>query len=278
MAIIKLLCRYSILVSWLAQPFRLPPGELLGACMEAHGKQDLWIRQKPEVLDVLREQAFVQSVESSNRIEGVTVAPGRLRPLVIEGAKPRDRSEEAEIIEILPSGDRSIRFVPVSAKRTPAAIEQLCAKYRLACEDERVPPPLVVAAFVFAFLCIHPFRDGNGRVSRLTTAVVEDSREEYYRALKLCSQDWHEGKNEIVPWWDFFLGMLRTAYSPNRAGASGSIRSVRSGGTFAFGQFAAHQESADGNEEVSQGSTRGPRTRGPLGSESLTWAAFGRGS
>ncbi len=180
--------------------------------MEAHGKQDLWIRQKPEVLDVLREQALVQSVESSNRIEGVTVAPGRLRPLVIEGAKPRDRSEEAEIIEILPSGDRSIRFVPVSAKRTPAAIEQLCAKYRLACEDERVPPPLVVAAFVFAFLCIHPFRDGNGRVSRLTTAVVEDSREEYYRALKLCSQDWHEGKNEIVPWWNFFLGMLRTAY------------------------------------------------------------------
>ena len=251
-------------------------GGLLGACMEARGKQDLWIRQKPAVLDVLREQAIVQSVESSNRIEGVTVAPGRLRPLVIEGAKPRDRSEEEiagyrtalnwiyarkrplsitpdillhlhslsaspgdagewkkrdnEIIEILPSGDRSTRFVPVSAKRTPAAIEQLCAKYRLACEDERVPPLLVVAAFVFDFLCVHPFRNGNGRVSRLTTAlllqshgfqvaryislekVVEDSREEYYRALKLCSQDWHEGKNEIVPWWNFFLGMLRTAY------------------------------------------------------------------
>ena len=69
-------------------------GWLLGACMEARGKQDLWIRQKPEVLEVLREQAIIQSVESSNRIEGVTVAPDRLRPLVLEDARPRDRSEE----------------------------------------------------------------------------------------------------------------------------------------------------------------------------------------
>src|SRR6266853_7059726 len=67
---------------------------LLAACMEAKGKQDLWIRQKPEVLAVLREQAMIQSAESSNRIEGVTVAANRLRPLVIGRARPRDRSEE----------------------------------------------------------------------------------------------------------------------------------------------------------------------------------------
>lgn len=67
---------------------------LLGACMEARGKQDLWIRQKPEVLEVLREQAIIQSVESSNRIEGVTVPANRLRPLVIGRARPRDRSEQ----------------------------------------------------------------------------------------------------------------------------------------------------------------------------------------
>src|SRR5258707_15716737 len=69
-------------------------GWLLGACMEARGKQDLWLRQKPEVLEVLREQAIIQSAESSNRIEGVTVEANRLRPLVIGRAKPRDRSEE----------------------------------------------------------------------------------------------------------------------------------------------------------------------------------------
>src|ERR1019366_2851221 len=69
-------------------------GWLLGACMEARGKQDLWIRQKPEVLEVLRELAIIQSAQSSNRIEGVTVAANRLRPLVIGKARPRDRSEE----------------------------------------------------------------------------------------------------------------------------------------------------------------------------------------
>jgi Fic family protein len=62
--------------------------------MEARGKQNLWIGQKPEVLEVLREQAIIQSAESSNRIEGIVVAANRLRPLVIGRAKPRDRSEE----------------------------------------------------------------------------------------------------------------------------------------------------------------------------------------
>jgi len=69
-------------------------GWLLGSCMEARGKQDLWIRQKPEVREALRERAVIQSVESSNRIEGVTVAADRLRPLVLGRARPRDRPEE----------------------------------------------------------------------------------------------------------------------------------------------------------------------------------------
>jgi Fic family protein len=253
-------------------------GWLLGACMEARGKQELWIRQKPEVLEVLREQAIIQSVESSNRIEGITVAANRLRPLLIARARPRDRSEEElagyraaldrifsrknrititpdvirrlharaqggssadagewkkrdnEIIEILPNGERSIRFVAVSAKKTAAAMEMLCRRYRVAIDEERVPPLLVVATFILDLLCIHPFRDGNGRVSRLAASLllesqgfqvaryislerhIEESKEEYYRVLKLCSQGWHEGNNEILPWWNYFLGILRSAY------------------------------------------------------------------
>jgi Fic family protein len=199
-------------------------GWLLGACMEARGKQDLWIGQKPEVLEVLREQAIIQSAESSNRIEGVTVAANRLRPLVIGRARPRDRSEEElagyraaldwifsrknrvaitpdvirrlhalsqggssgdagewkkrdnEIVEILPGGERSLRFVPVSAKKTPAAMEMLCRRYRAAGDEERVPPLLMVATFVLDLLCIHPFRDGNGRVSRLATSFLLQSQ------------------------------------------------------------------------------------------------------
>lgn len=251
---------------------------LLGSCMEARGKQDLWTRQKPEVLDVLREQAIIQSVESSNRIEGVTIRADRLRPVVLGKARPQDRSEEElagyrkaldwifarkrpvfptpdvikrlhafaqgglsgdagswkkrsnEIIEILPTGERKIRFIPTSAKETPAAVENLCGAYREALDEERISPLLLVATFVFDLLCIHPFRDGNGRVSRLATTLllqsqgfqvaryislerlVEESKEEYYRVLGTCSQGWHEGTNEIVPWWNYFLSILRDAY------------------------------------------------------------------
>jgi hypothetical protein len=108
--------------------------------MKARGKQDLWIKQEPEVLEVLREQAIIQSVESSNRIEGVTVAVNRLRPLVIGGAKPRDRWEE----EI--SGYRAaLNWIFARKNRlaiTPGVIRRLhgCA--------ERVPPLLLVATFV----------------------------------------------------------------------------------------------------------------------------------
>jgi Fic family protein len=250
--------------------------------MEAKGKQDLWTRQKPEVLVALRERAMIQSVESSNRIEGVTVQASRLRPVVLGKARPRDRSEEElagyrraldwifarkgsvvmtariirrlhsfaqgrsslagggdagewkrrnnEIIEILPGGDRRVRFVPAAAKDTPGLIDDLCRSYVEACEDEHVPPLLVAATFVFDFLCIHPFRDGNGRVSRLITTMllqshgfevaryvslerlVEESKEDYYRVLGECSRRWHEGKNEILPWWNYFLGIVRAAY------------------------------------------------------------------
>ena len=253
-------------------------GWLLGACMEARGKQDLWIKQKPEVLAALRDQAMIQSAESSNRIEGVTVSANRLRPLVLGSARPIDRPEEElagyrralewvfsrkgsvsitpdvirrlhalaqgghsgdagewkqrnnEILEILPNGERRIRFVPTPARDSPKVIAALCQSYQEACHEERIPPLLVVATFVFDFLCVHPFRDGNGRVSRLMTTLllkahgyevaryvslerlVEERKDEYYAILRGCSEGWHEGRNEIVPWWNYFLGVLRSGY------------------------------------------------------------------
>ena len=251
---------------------------LLASCMEARGKQDLWTRQKPEVLKALRDQAIVQSVESSNRIEGVTVDANRLRPLVVGNARPKDRSEEEiagyrkaldwiftsrrpiaispatilkmhslaqggkigdagkwknrnnEIVEIRPDGERLVRFVPTSAKRTPGAIEALCNEYMEAIELESLPELMLVGSFILDFLCIHPFRDGNGRVSRLMTTLlleqngfvvsryvslerlIEDDRENYYQSLYRSSQGWHESNHDIVPWWDFFLSIINRAY------------------------------------------------------------------
>ncbi|MCK5132760.1 MAG: Fic family protein [Candidatus Sabulitectum sp.] len=253
-------------------------GWLLGSCMEALGKQELWIRKKPEVLKVLRERAIIQSVESSNRIEGVTIKADRLRPVILGEAIPQDRSEEElsgyrqalkwiftrenrivvspeviremhhlaqrgfsgdagqwktknnEIIELLPNGERRIRFSPTSAEDTPRMVEVLCRNYREACEEQHIPVLLVIATFIFDLLCIHPFRDGNGRVSRLMTTlllrengfevqrfvslerIVEESKEDYYLILENCSRGWHEGSNEIVSWWNYFLGILNRAY------------------------------------------------------------------
>ncbi|MCZ7584191.1 MAG: Fic family protein [Deltaproteobacteria bacterium] len=122
-----------------------------------------------------------------------------------------------EIVELLPNGERHVRFVPTSAKETPKAVERLCGAYRTIADEERVPPLLTIATFVFDFLCVHPFRDGNGRVSRLLTTLllknkgfdiaryvslerlVEETKEDYYRILHECSVGWHEGRNEIVP-------------------------------------------------------------------------------
>lgn len=140
------------------------------------------------------------------------------------------KRRDNEIIEVLPSGERRVRFRSTPAKETPNAMDLLCRNNRATCEDERIHPLLVLAAFVFDLLCIHSFRDGNGRVSRLATTLlllqhgyqisryvslerlVEESKEDYCRVLAECSRGWHEGKNEIVPWWNYFLGVLRRGY------------------------------------------------------------------
>ncbi|HUO08179.1 MAG TPA: Fic family protein [Phycisphaerae bacterium] len=251
---------------------------LLSDCMEYRGKQDLWIRQKPEALAALREQATIQSVESSNRIEGITVAPGRLRSVVLGESRPKDRSEEElagyrraldwiygrksrvpidmrtmlhlhalcqagagdagklkardnEIIEVTQRGEHLVRYRPTPAKHTRAAMKALAAAHVAIISSQEAPSLLITATTILDFLCIHPFRDGNGRVSRLLTTlllqqhgfvvgrfislerVVEDSKEDYYRILRECSQGWSEGKNPVLPWWNYFLTVLRRAYA-----------------------------------------------------------------
>src|SRR6185295_15722103 len=123
-----------------------------------------------------------------------------------------------------------VRFRPVGVAETPAAVEELCVLYRHALNQDLAPPLVAVAALVLDFLCIHPFRDGNGRISRLLTLLalyqhdfevgryislerlVEESRTEYYEVLYLSSQDWHEGRHDPLPWLNYFLTILKRAY------------------------------------------------------------------
>jgi len=127
-------------------------------------------------------------------------------------------------------------------------VDELCLLYRHGLDQERVPPLIAAGAFVLDFTCIHPFRDGNGRVSRLVTLLAlyhsghdvgryvslerltEESKEDYYEALQRSSQRWHEGKQDLVPWLNFFLAIIRRACNEfeQRAGQIKSPRGAKS--------------------------------------------------
>jgi len=116
-------------------------------------------------------------------------------------------------------------------KEVPKAIEQLCMAYKRVNNNGLILPVLAVANAVLDFLCIHPFRDGNGRVSRLLTLlllyhhqfragrlisierIIEQTKEGYYDALYASSQNWMEGHHDLLPWWSYFLSTLKRTYS-----------------------------------------------------------------
>ena len=250
----------------------------LHALGEYRGKQALYLRQAPEILKGLRGIAVIQSTESSNRLEGVTVSPGRLKPLILNRTEPRNRQEQEiagyrdahalihesarnmtftgnvtlqihsllcrylpdpggrwknadnEIIEKLPDGTRRIRFKPTPAHLTPIQIEQLALLYHNAVHDRMQEPLVLVPLVIMDFLCIHPFLDGNGRVARLLSLmllyhfnyevgryislerIIEESKETYYETLEASSRNWHEGAHDVMPWLNYFWGVLLRAY------------------------------------------------------------------
>ena len=125
-------------------------------------------------------------------------------------------------------GNEKIRFRPVAAWETPASIDELCKAFSIA-KDE-TDPILLVMMFILDFLCVHPFNDGNGRMSRLITLlllyqsgfivgkyisiekIIEDSKETYYEALQDSSINWHENKNDYKPFVNYMLGVIVNAY------------------------------------------------------------------
>lgn len=134
------------------------------------------------------------------------------------------------VIEEARGDERFVRFVPVESWQTPEAMEMICQALNDALGDPQIDPLLVIPLFILDFLCIHPFSDGNGRMSRLLTLLllyrsgyivgkyisvekeIADSKETYYEALHDSSIGWHEEKNDPLPFARYMLGIIVASY------------------------------------------------------------------
>lgn len=267
----------------------------IGLLNEYKGRQQLYERQSPQVLNALREMARVQSIESSNRIEGVTAPEGRLAELAAARTEPQDRSEQEiagyrdvlatihvgargmqltsglilqlhrdlyqfspvaggvwksspnDIVDVLADGSHRVRFSPVAPHLVAGAVRDLVEGYRRVSAEGQIDPLIIIPAFVLDFLCIHPFTDGNGRISRLLDLlllhqtgfevgryvslerIVEDSKETYYDSLEASSAGWHEGQHDLVPWLEYSNGVLIAAHLEfeQRVGRIGRARGAK---------------------------------------------------
>lgn len=256
--------------------------EVLGyiaSIYEAKGRQELYLKQKPNELDELIEIAKIQSTESSNAIEGIRTTNTRLKQLVGEKTTPRNRDEEEiagyrdalktihesfDSILITPNnilqlhkilfshsnrsiggkfknaqnyitavdekGNNYTLFTPLAPYETPEAMQQLCDTFNREIGNGVVEPLLLIPIFIHDFLCIHPFIDGNGRMSRLLTTLllyrsgfyvgkyisleskISKNKDLYYDALEISQQNWHEGLDDVEPFVKYILGTIISAY------------------------------------------------------------------
>ena len=245
---------------------------------EARGRQELFTRQAPQKLKILREHALIESAVSSNRIEGVTVEQSRIGTLVFGKPTLRDRGEEevrgyrdalrlvhekgpklpvsertilrlhrlsrgnvwdagkykdkdVDIIQRYADGRQRVRFRTVAAADTPKYTAEMIMLWQQGLRERWAHPLILLAALDLDFLCIHPFRDGNGRVSRLLLLlgcyhlgfevgryislerIIEQSKERYYETLEQSSAGWHKGRHDPWPYINYLLFTLKEAYA-----------------------------------------------------------------
>lgn len=140
------------------------------------------------------------------------------------------KNSDNTITETLPDGTKRVCFDPVPAWETPETMNRLCDSFAQAMNTQTMDSLLLIPMFILDFLCIHPFNDGNGRMSRLLTLLllykagymvgqyisieklISDTKENYYSALQLSSDGWHEEENNYAPFVEYMLGVVVAAY------------------------------------------------------------------
>ena len=252
---------------------------LVAAIYKEAGKQELYLKQRPEELEKLVDIAKVQSTEASNAIEGIVTTSTRIRQLVEEKTAPRNRDEQEiagyrdalniihenfdaipislnyilQLHKVLyshmsnpmagrtksvqnyisatyPDGHVETLFTPLAPFETPDALNRICEEYNRVIGNMEVEPLIAIPIFIHDFLCIHPFNDGNGRMSRLLTtlllyrngfhvgkyisleAKIAKNKDLYYDALRLAQTGWHEETEDAVPFIKYLLGTILAAY------------------------------------------------------------------
>ena len=252
---------------------------LIAAIYKEAGKQEMYLKQRPDELEKLVEIAKIQSTEASNAIEGIVTTSTRLKQLVAEKTTPKNRNEQEivgyrDVLAIIhesfdaipitqnfilqlhkvlyshmsnplagrtknvqnyisatyPDGHSKILFTPLSPYETPQALDAICDEYNLVIGNMEIEPLIAIPVFIHDFLCIHPFNDGNGRMSRLLTtlllyrsgfyvgkyisleAKIADNKDLYYEALQASQDGWHEENDDPVPFIKYLLGTILAAY------------------------------------------------------------------
>ena len=252
---------------------------LIAAIYKEAGKQELYLKQRPEELEKLVEIAKIQSTEASNAIEGIITTSTRIRQLVEEKTTPKNRDEQEiagyrDVLSIIhesfdaipltrnyilqlhkilyshmynpmagqtknvqnyisatyPDGHTEILFTPMAPFETPEALNRICEEYNKVIGNMELEPLIAIPVFIHDFLCIHPFNDGNGRMSRLLTtlllyrsgfyvgkyisleAKIAKSKDLYYDALLRAQHGWQEGTEDAVPFIKYLLGTILAAY------------------------------------------------------------------
>ena len=252
---------------------------LIAAIYKEAGKQELYLKQRPEELEKLVEIAKIQSTEASNAIEGIVTTSTRIWQLVEDKTTPRNRDEQEiagyrDVLNIIhenfdvipitqnyilqlhkilyshmnnpmagrtknvqnyisatyPDGHTETLFTPLAPFETPTALDKICEEYNRVIGNLEVEPLIVIPIFIHDFLCIHPFNDGNGRMSRLLTtlllyrsgfyvgkyisleAKIAKGKDLYYAALQQSQIGWHEGTEDVLPFIKYLLGTILSAY------------------------------------------------------------------